>query len=159
MEINKKGFTKRKLSYGVILFRTLFILLIGIVICLLVELYKDKKECVKTPKNEPKVKCDTITSWITVYHPTIKECNSNKNITSNGERGYIGSCAASQKMFDYFINYGDTVEVCEGLLKGKYIVNDKAGSKIKLVDIWRPINDSLSQCYESKIIVKPIKIK
>ena len=146
-----------KSTYLQILARVLIILFVLTLCFLCVQLCNQKKECVKTPKNEPKIKCDTITSWITVYHPTIKECNSNKNITSNGEYGYIGSCAASQQMYDYYINYGDTVEVCEGLLKGKYIVNDKAGSKIKLVDIWRPINDCLSQCYESKIIVKKHK--
>ena len=144
----------KKSTYLQILSRVLVILFVLTLCFLCVQLSNQKKECVKTPKNEPKVKYDTIISWITVYHSNFNECNSDKNITSIGENGYIGSCAASQKMFDYHVNYGDTIEVCEGLLKGKYIVNDKSGSKTKLIDIWRPINDTLSECYKSKIIVK-----
>lgn len=156
MEINKKGFVEKQ-TYNQILTRILVILFVLILCMFCVQLSNQKNGLIKTTKNEPKVKQDTIISWVTVYHSNIKECNSDKNITSNGSCGYIGSCAASQKMFDYNVNYGDTVEVCEGLLKGKYVVNDKAASKTKLIDIWRPINDSLSECYKSKIIIKSKK--
>ena len=158
MEINKKGFTKRKLSYGVILFRTLFILIIGIAICLLVELCNQKKECVKTLKNEPKIKCDTITSWITVYHPTIKECGSDKNITRSGKKGIIGSVACSTYMFDFWVNMFDTVQVISGNFKGNFVVYDKGKNpSTSIVELWRPVGDSLKGCYKSKIIIKKHK--
>ena len=133
-----------------------------IIICLffLVFLYFVKKyvelrkEEIK-PKEQPKERIyDTITSYVTLYHPTKKECGNNRNITFNGEKGHIGGCAVSQKMLDYYCNIGDSIIIDSGILKGRYIVNDKAGSKTLLVDVWRPVVDSLKGCYKTKILIK-----
>lgn len=94
-----------------------------------------------------------VFAWVTVYHPNIKECGSDKNITTSGLKGQLGMCAVSQKLFDYNINMFDTVCVLSGSLKGKYIVTDKAGSKGKLIDIWKPIGDKTKGCYKTKITV------
>ena len=96
----------------------------------------------------------SVVSWVTLYHPTAEQCGNNKNITFSGERGSIGGCAVSQKMLDYYCNIGDTIVIDSGTLKGRYIVNDKAGSKGLLIDIWRPIGDSLKGCYKTKIKIK-----
>ena len=96
----------------------------------------------------------SVVSWVTLYHPTAEQCGNNKNITFSGERGSIGGCAVSQKMLDYYCNIGDTIVIDSGTFKGRYIVNDKAGSKGLLIDIWRPIGDSLKGCYKTKVIVK-----
>jgi len=93
------------------------------------------------------------TSWVTIYHPTQKECGWNKNITATGKPGEVGICAVSQKLLDYYVNFTDTVQVLTGSLKGKYVVTDKAGSKGKLIDIWRPVCDSVSDCYKCKFKV------
>ena len=96
----------------------------------------------------------SVVSWVTLYHPTAEQCGNNKNITFSGEKGNIGGCAVSQKMLDYYCNIGDTIVIDSGTLKGRYIVNDKAGSKGLLIDIWRPIGDSLKGCYKTKIKIK-----
>ena len=100
------------------------------------------------------IKERSVVSWVTLYHPTAEQCGNNKNITFSGERGNIGGCAVSQKMLDYYCNIGDTIVIDSGTFKGRYIVNDKAGSKLLLVDIWRPIGDSLKGCYKTKILIK-----
>ena len=92
-----------------------------------------------------------VVAWVTIYHPNIKECGSDKNITTSGLTGKIGMCAVSQKLFDYNINMFDTVCVLSGSLKGKYIVTDKAASKGKLIDIWKPLGDNTKGCYKTKI--------
>ena len=96
----------------------------------------------------------SVVSWVTLYHPTAEQCGNNKNITFSGERGSIGNCAVSQKLLDFYCNIGDTIVIDSGTLKGRYIVNDKAGSKGLLIDIWRPIGDSLKGCYKTKIKIK-----
>ena len=96
----------------------------------------------------------SVVSWVTLYHPTAEQCGNNKNITFSGEKGNIGGCAVSQKMLDYYCNIGDTIVIDSGTFKGRYIVNDKAGSKGLLIDIWRPIGDSLKGCYKTKIKIK-----
>ena len=100
------------------------------------------------------IKERSVVSWVTLYHPTKKECGNNRNITFNGEKGHIGGCAVSQKMLDYYCNIGDTIVIDSGTFKGRYKVNDKAGSKVLLIDIWRPIGDSLIGCYKTKVIIK-----
>ena len=105
------------------------------------------------PKIKP-IKEKSVVSWVTLYHPTKKECGNNKNITFSGEKGNIGGCAVSQKMLDYYCNIGDTIVIDSGTFKGRYKVNDKAGSKCLLIDIWRPIGDSLKGCYKTKIKIK-----
>ena len=100
------------------------------------------------------IKERSVVSWVTLYHPTKKECGNNRNITFNGEKGHVGGCAVSQKLLDYYCNIGDTIVIDSGCFKGRYIVNDKAGSKTLLVDIWRPIGDSLKGCYKTKILIK-----
>ena len=57
-------------------------------------------------------------------------------------------------MLDYYCNIGDTIVIDSGTFKGCYKVNDKAGSKGLLIDIWRPIGDSLKGCYKTKIKIK-----
>ena len=96
----------------------------------------------------------SVVSWVTLYHPTAEQCGNNKNITFSGERGNIGGCAVSQKMLDYYCNIGDTIVIDSGTFKGRYKVNDKAGSKGLLIDIWRPVGDSLKDCYKTKIKIK-----
>ena len=100
------------------------------------------------------IKEKSVVSWVTLYHPTAEQCGNNKNITFSGERGSIGNCAVSQKLLDFYCNIGDTIVIDSGTLKGRYIVNDKAGSKGLLIDIWRPIGDSLKGCYKTKIKIK-----
>ena len=100
------------------------------------------------------IKEKSVVSWVTLYHPTAEQCGNNKNITFSGERGSIGGCAVSQKMLDYYCNIGDTIVIDSGTFKGRYIVNDKAGSKGLLIDIWLPIGDSLKGCYKNKIKIK-----
>ena len=100
------------------------------------------------------IKEKSVVSWVTLYHPTAEQCGNNKNITFSGERGNIGGCAVSQKMLDYYCNIGDTIVIDSGCFKGRYIVNDKARSKTLLVDVWRPIGDTLKDCYKTKIKIK-----
>ena len=100
------------------------------------------------------IKEKSVVSWVTLYHPTAEQCGNNKNITFSGERGNIGGCAVSQKMLDYYCNIGDTIVIDSGCFKGRYKVNDKAGSKGLLIDIWRPIGDTLKDCYKTKIKIK-----
>lgn len=100
------------------------------------------------------IKEKSVVTWVTLYHPTKKECGNNRNITFNGEKGHVGGCAVSQKMLDYYCNIGDSIIIDSGTLKGRYIVNDKAGSKTLLVDVWRPVGDSLKGCYKTKILIK-----
>ena len=100
------------------------------------------------------IKERSVVSWVTLYHPTAEQCGNNKNITFSGEKGNIGGCAVSQKMLDYYCNIGDTIVIDSGCFKGRYKVNDKAGSKGLLIDIWRPIGDSLKGCYKTKIKIK-----
>ena len=96
----------------------------------------------------------SVVSWVTLYHPTAEQCGNNKNITFSGEKGSIGNCAVSQKMLDYYCNIGDTIVIDSGTFKGRYKVNDKAGSKGYLIDIWRPIGYTLKDCYKTKVIIK-----
>jgi len=105
------------------------------------------------PKIKP-IKERSVVSWVTLYHPTVEQCGNNKNITFSGEKGNIGGCAVSQKMLDYYCNIGDTIVIDSGCFKGRYKVNDKAGSKGLLIDIWRPVGDSLKGCYKTKIKIK-----
>lgn len=101
----------------------------------------------------PKTNENFHTSWITVYHPTKEECGWDANIQASGTVGAIGSCACSQLLFDYNLNYGDTVQVITGSLAGKYVVTDKAGCTGKVIDIWRPVGDTLKGCYKGKFII------
>ena len=105
------------------------------------------------PKIKP-IKERSVVSLVTLYHPTKKECGNNRNITFSGEKGYVGGCAVSQKMLDYYCNIGDTIVIDSGCFKGRYKVNDKAGSNGLLIDIWRPIGDTLKGCYKTKIKIK-----
>ena len=100
------------------------------------------------------IKERSVVSLVTLYHPTAEQCGNNKNITFSGEKGNIGGCAVSQKMLDYYCNIGDSIIIDSGTFKGRYIVNDKAGSKTLLVDVWRPIGDSLKDCYKTKVVIK-----
>jgi len=96
----------------------------------------------------------SVVSWVTLYHPTAEQCGNNKNITFSGEKGHVGGCAVSQKMLDYYCNIGDTIVIDSGTFKGRYVINDKAGSNGLLIDIWRPVGDSLKGCYKTKVIIK-----
>ena len=96
----------------------------------------------------------SVVSWVTLYHPTAEQCGNDKNITFNGDKGHVGIVAVSQKMLDYYCNIGDSIIIDSGTLKGRYIVNDKAGSKAIIVDVWRPVGDSLKDCYKTKVIIK-----
>ena len=100
------------------------------------------------------IKERSVVSLVTLYHPTAEQCGNNKNITFSGEKGNIGGCAVSQKMLDYYCNIGDTIVIDSGTFKGRYKINDKTGSKGLLIDIWRPIGDSLKGCYKTKIKIK-----
>ena len=141
------------------LFRILiciFFVLFVIIVRKYIELRKSQtKEITQQikPKIKP-IKERSVVSWVTLYHPTAEQCGNNKNITFSGERGSIGNCAVSQKMLDYYCNIGDTIVIDSGTFKGRYKVNDKAGSKGLLIDIWRPIGDSLKGCYKTKIKIK-----
>ena len=115
---------------------------------------KDQGQTKEITQQIKPIKEISVVSWVTLYHPTAEQCGNNKNITFSGERGNIGGCAVSQKMLDYYCNIGDTIVIDSGTLKGRYIVNDKAGSKGLLIDIWRPIGDSLKGCYKTKIKIK-----
>ena len=122
---------------------------------ILIKKYVEIRNAEIKPKEQPTDNvCDTIISYVTLYHPTAEQCGNDKNITFNGDKGHIGGCAVSQKMLDYYCNIGDTIVIDSGTLKGRYIVNDKAGSKTLLVDVWRPIGDSLKGCYKTKILIK-----
>lgn len=96
----------------------------------------------------------SVVSWVTLYHPTAEQCGNDKNITFSGKKGNIGGCAVSQKLLDYYCNIGDTIVIDSGVFKGRYVINDKAGSKGYLIDIWRPVGDSLKGCYKTKIKIK-----
>ena len=113
-----------------------------------------KSQTKEITQQKAPIKEISVVSWVTLYHPTKKECGNNRNITFNGEKGYIGGCAVSQKMLDYYCNIGDTIVIDSGVFKGRYVINDKAGSKGYLIDIWRPIGDSLKGCYKTKIKIK-----
>ena len=139
--------------------KTLFRILICIFFVLFVIMARKYIELRKSQTKEitqqiKPIKEISVVSWVTLYHPTAEQCGNNKNITFSGERGSIGGCAVSQKMLDYYCNIGDTIVIDSGTLKGRYIVNDKAGSKGLLIDIWRPIGDSLKGCYKTKIKIK-----
>ena len=139
--------------------KTLFRILICIFFILFVIIARKYIELRKSQTKEitqqiKPIKERSVVSWVTLYHPTAEQCGNNKNITFSGEKGNIGGCAVSQKMLDYYCNIGDTIVIDSGTFKGRYIVNDKAGSKLLLVDIWRPIGDSLKGCYKTKILIK-----
>ncbi len=139
--------------------KTLFRILICIFFVLFVITVRKYIELRKSQTKEitqqiKPIKEISVVSWVTLYHPTAEQCGNNKNITFSGERGSIGNCAVSQKMLDYYCNIGDTIVIDSGTFKGRYKVNDKAGSKGLLIDIWRPIGDSLKGCYKTKIKIK-----
>ena len=137
------------------LFRILiciFFILFVITVRKYIELRKSQTKEI-TQQIKP-IKEKSVVSWVTLYHPTAEQCGNNKNITFSGEKGNIGGCAVSQKMLDYYCNIGDTIVIDSGTFKGRYIVNDKAGSKGLLIDIWRPIGDTLKDCYKTKIKIK-----
>ncbi len=137
------------------LFRILiciFFVLFVITVRKYIELRKSQTKEI-TQQKAP-IKEISVVSWVTLYHPTKKECGNNRNITFNGEKGHVGGCAVSQKLLDYYCNIGDTIVIDSGTFKGRYKVNDKAGSKGLLIDIWRPIGDSLKGCYKTKIKIK-----
>ena len=139
--------------------KTLFRILICIFFVLFVIMARKYIELRKSQTKEitqqiKPIKEKSVVSWVTLYHPTAEQCGNNKNITFSGERGSIGNCAVSQKLLDFYCNIGDTIVIDSGTLKGRYIVNDKAGSKGLLIDIWRPIGDSLKGCYKTKIKIK-----
>ena len=139
--------------------KTLFRILICIFFVLFVITVRKYIELRKSQTKEitqqiKPIKEISVVSWVTLYHPTAEQCGNNKNITFSGEKGSIGNCAVSQKMLDYYCNIGDTIVIDSGCFKGRYKVNDKAGSKGLLIDIWRPIGDSLKGCYKTKIKIK-----
>ena len=139
--------------------KTLFRILICIFFVLFVIVARKYIELRKSQTKEitqqiKPIKEISVVSWVTLYHPTAEQCGNNKNITFSGEKGSIGNCAVSQKMLDYYCNIGDTIVIDSGTFKGRYKVNDKAGSKGLLIDIWRPIGDSLKGCYKTKIKIK-----
>lgn len=139
--------------------KTLFRILICIFFVLFVIMARKYIELRKSQTKEitqqiKPIKERSVVSWVTLYHPTAEQCGNNKNITFSGERGNIGGCAVSQKMLDYYCNIGDTIVIDSGCFKGRYIVNDKARSKTLLVDVWRPIGDTLKDCYKTKIKIK-----
>lgn len=139
--------------------KTLFRILICIFFVLFVIIVRKYIELRKSQTKEitqqiKPIKEISVVSWVTLYHPTKKECGNNRNITFNGEKGHIGGCAVSQKMLDYYCNIGDTIVIDSGVFKGSYVINDKAGSNGLLIDIWRPVGDSLKGCYKTKIKIK-----
>ena len=139
--------------------KTLFRILICIFFVLFVIMVRKYIELRKSQTKEitqqiKPIKEKSVVSWVTLYHPTAEQCGNNKNITFSGEKGNIGGCAVSQKMLDYYCNIGDTIVIDSGTFKGRYKVNDKAGSKGLLIDIWRPIGDTLKDCYKTKIKIK-----
>ena len=139
--------------------KTLFRILICIFFVLFVIMARKYIELRKSQTKEitqqiKPIKERSVVSWVTLYHPTAEQCGNNKNITFSGEKGNIGGCAVSQKMLDYYCNIGDTIVIDSGTFKGRYKVNDKAGSKVLLIDIWRPIGDTLKGCYKTKIKIK-----
>ena len=139
--------------------KTLFRILICIFFVLFVIIARKYIELRKSQTKEitqqkAPIKENSVVSWVTLYHPTAEQCGNNKNITFSGEKGNIGGCAVSQKMLDYYCNIGDTIVIDSGCFKGRYKINDKAGSKGLLIDIWRPIGDTLKGCYKTKIKIK-----
>src|SRR5574343_293149 len=139
--------------------KTLFRILICIFFVLFVIIARKYIELRKSQTKEitqqiKPIKEISVVSWVTLYHPTAEQCGNNKNITFSGEKGNIGGCAVSQKMLDYYCNIGDTIVIDSGCFKGRYKVNDKAGSNGLLIDIWRPVGDSLKGCYKTKIKIK-----
>ena len=139
--------------------KTLFRILICIFFVLFVIIARKYIELRKSQTKEitqqiKPIKERSVVSWVTLYHPTAEQCGNNKNITFSGEKGSIGGCAVSQKMLDYYCNIGDTIVIDSGCFMGRYKVNDKAGSKGLLIDIWRPIGDTLKGCYKTKIKIK-----
>ena len=133
----------------------IFICIFFIAFVILIKKYVEIRSAEIKPKIQPKEAIyDTSTSYVTLYHPTAEQCGNDKNITFNGDKGHIGGVAVSQKMLDYYCNIGDSIIIDSGTLKGRYIVNDKAGSKTLLVDVWRPVGDSLKDCYKTKVIIK-----
>ena len=139
--------------------KTLFRILICIFFVLFVIMVRKYIDLRKSQTKEitqqiKPIKEKSVVSWVTLYHPTAEQCGNNKNITFSGEKGNIGGCAVSQKMLDFYCNIGDTIVIDSGTFKGRYKVNDKAGSKGYLIDIWRPIGDTLKDCYKTKVIIK-----
>ena len=147
-----KGSNQRPAKKPIFLLSILFILSFTL-------LYENRRLIYPATHNEAKItlKCDSVKEniissvLITIYHSCTRECGNSNNITSIGDKGHIGSVACSQSLFDYYVNYDDTVQVLDGNFKGKYVVNDKAASRKMLVDIWQPINSKKTGCYISKI--------
>lgn len=133
----------------------IFICIFFIAFVILIKKYVEIRNAEIKPKIQPKEAIyDTITSYVTLYHPTAEQCGNDKNITFNGDKGHIGGVAVSQKMLDYYCNIGDSIIIDSGTFKGRYVINDKAGSNGLLIDIWRPVGDSLKGCYKTKILIK-----
>ena len=138
------------------IFISMMIFLFGILFYIGMSKFKGigKDQTKEITQEKAPIKERSVVSWVTLYHPTKKECGNNSNITFNGEKGHVGGCAVSQKLLDFYCNIGDTIVIDSGCFKGRYKVNDKAGSKGMLIDIWRPIGDSLKGCYKTKIKIK-----
>lgn len=131
----------------------IFLLIVTIVIVDYRHRYERKPITALKALTMPVIKFQTTyTAWATIYHPTAAECGWDSNLTASGRTGAIGMCAVSQTMLDY-VNFNDTIEVLSGFLKGKYVVTDKAGSKARLIDIWRPVGDTIADCYKTKFRV------
>ena len=95
-----------------------------------------------------------ITVWVTYYQADLRQCNSIKGIGASGIRCETGTCAVTQPMLDWYVNYNDIIEVLSGVGRGKYRVTDKAAGKANLVDIYKPLDYKGKFCYKSKIKIK-----
>ena len=89
--------------------KTLFRILICIFFVLFVIMVRKYIELRKSQTKEitqqiKPIKERSVVSWVTLYHPTKKECGNNRNITFSGEKGHVGGCAVSQKLLDYYCN-------------------------------------------------------
>ena len=92
-----------------------------------------------------------LITWVTFYQNTFQQCGKIDGIGSSGVKCEDGTCAVTQSMMDWSVNYNDSIEIISGPGKGKYRVTDKAAGKSNLVDIFKPLNFKGKFCYKSKI--------
>jgi len=138
----------------VVIVLLLFGFAMGLLVTGIITKHRQPQEVIRIIKAPVIIRYDTINDVIvTVYHPTIKECGNNRNITSTGEIGRNGTVAVSQKLLNYYCNFGDSIKILSGILSGTYLVNDRAGAKGLLIDVWRNVGDNTKMCYKSKVII------
>jgi 3D (Asp-Asp-Asp) domain-containing protein len=172
LEIDKRtGFVRRKKDIGLSITMVLFaIAFMGLLIGIGYEMgrYLARPKIMQSMKPEVAkiVKCDSIPITVTIYHPTIKQCDASPLITADGSK--INSkqpqrwCGVSRDLFKIF-KYNDTINVnmpLNPIMSGDYIIHDCGAKRlIRHVDILiaNPTVCNIQGKWKGFIIIKTKK--